>query len=137
MRGRMPRYFAVASTTAILSAGSAVAQPTPAAQVTGAEIQSWFAADQMAVAGMSLANGCHWITKGPERARSQTVYCPDLTPFTVIGEARVEGNRLCSKFTYPDGNKYEGCQELYKIGDNKYEARVDGVPRQVMYRLLR
>jgi len=117
--------------------GNTIAQSSAAVQVTGAELESWFAADQMAVAGFTPANSCHWITKGPGQARTQTVYCPNSIPATVVGQARVEGNRLCSKFSYPDGTKYEACQEIYKVGDNKYEARVDGVARNVFYRLIR
>lgn len=129
--------LAAAAAIPILSACGAIAQPTPAAQVTGAELQAWFAADQMAVAGITVANGCHWIIKGPGNARSQTAYCPNSAPFTVTGEARVEGNRLCSKFNYPDGARFDACTEIFKIGDNKFEARLDGVPRNVFYRLVR
>jgi hypothetical protein len=113
----------------------AAAQAAPVT-VTGAEIEGWFAADEMAVAGVSKVNKCHWITKGPGTARTQTVYCPNLAPFTITGEARVEGDRLCSKFVYPDGNRFEGCQEIVRVGDNKYEGRVNGVVRNVFYRLI-
>jgi hypothetical protein len=128
--------LALATVAAVVPAGNAVAQ-AGAIKVTGTELQAWFASDQMAVAGISLSNGCHWITKGPGQARSQTIYCPNAAPFTITGEARVEGDRLCSKFTYPDGTKFEGCQEVYRVGDNRYEARVDGVARNVFYRLTR
>lgn len=137
MKERRTRRLAVAAAIAILSASAAMAQPTPAVRVTGAELQAWFAADQMAVAGITLANGCHWIIKGPGNARSQTGYCPNSAPFTVTGEARVEGDRLCSKFVYDNGTKFDACTEIYKIGDNKFEARLDGVPRNVFYRLVR
>jgi hypothetical protein len=125
----------LASTTSFVPR-EAAAQPS-AVQVTGAEIEAWFAADQMAVAGINVINGCHWINKGPGTARSQTVYCPNSQPFTVTGEARVDGNRLCSKFTYPDGSRYEGCQEIFKVGENKYEARLNGATRTLFYRLVR
>lgn len=127
----------VVAAVAILSATTAVAQPAAAIQVTGTELQAWFEADEMAVAGINLANGCHWLIKGRGNARSQTAHCPNSTPFTVTGEARVEGNRLCSKFTYPDGSRFGACTEIYRIGDNKFEARLDGVPRNVFYRLVR
>lgn len=135
MKSRMRRMALAATVIAIGSTGNAIAQaPVP---VTGAELEAWFAADQMAVAGFTPANGCHWLTKGPGQARTQTIYCPNSQAFTVVGQARIEGNRLCSKFSYPDGTKYEGCQEIFKVGENKYEARVDGVARNVFYRLIR
>lgn len=137
MERTMLQGFAVAAIASILSASGALAQPTPAVQVTGAEIQSWFAADQMAIAGINLANGCHWFIKGPGSARSQAVYCPNSSPYTVTGEARVEGDRMCSKFAYPDGTKFDGCTDIYRIGENKFEARLDGRPRNVFYRLVR
>jgi hypothetical protein len=54
-----------------------------------------------------------------------------------LGVARIQDDQLCSSFSYPDGNKFEACQELYRVGENKYEARVNGVVRNVMYRLIR
>jgi hypothetical protein len=130
---RHSHSFLLAVATLSLT-GHATAQPV---QVTGAEMEGWFTNDQMAVAGIGLNNGCHWITKGPLQARSQTVYCPNSAPFTVTGTAQIQGNRLCSNFAYPDGARYQGCQEIYKVGDNKYEARVDGAARNIFYRLTR
>jgi hypothetical protein len=121
----------------LLSVGPAVGQPTPGVRVTGAELEGWFAADEMAVAGVSTGSGCHWLTKGPLGARTQTVRCPQGAPITVTGVASIQGDRLCSKFTYPDGSQYEACQDIYRVGDNKFEIRVDGVVRNVMYRLVR
>jgi hypothetical protein len=115
----------------------AAAQAASPALVTGDELQAWFASDQMAVAGINLSNGCHWLTKGPMQARWQTVFCPNAEPFTVKGEAQVQGHRLCSKFVYPDGSRFEGCQEIYRIGQNRFENRIDGVPRSVFYRIVR
>jgi len=136
MRHYIGKRVFVAASAMFPLAGPAWAQP-PAVPVSGAELQAWFAADEMAVAGVGIANGCHFINKGPGTARRQTVYCPAAAPFTVIGEARVDGNRLCSKFVYPDGSRYEGCQEIFKVGENKFEARMDGAPRTVFYRLVR
>lgn len=116
-----------------------LAQPAALApgQVSGAEIQSWFDADAMTVAGLNLVKGCAFMAQGTA-PRRQTVYCPTmLAYFTVTGEAKVVGHQLCSNFTYPDGSKVEACQDVFKIGDNKYELRVNGTPRVVIYRLLR
>ena len=132
--------WCVAALAAALTAcgvpGQAAAQTSPV-MVTGAEIESWFAADEMAVAGFGLSNNCHWMTKGPKAERTQTVYCPGAKPFTVVGEARLEGNKLCSKFVYPDGSRFDTCQEIFKVGENKYEGRAGGVHRTTFYRLLR
>lgn len=136
MKNRNLRVLLTAAAVAILPASEAAAQPLSGVRVTGPEIEAWFASDQMAVAGIG-ANNCHWITKGPLQARSQTVYCPNSASFTVTGLAQVQDDRLCSKFVYPDGSRFEACQEIFKVGDNKYETRVDGVPRNVFYRLIR
>ncbi len=128
--------FLAAALIGLVPAGEAAAQAQPAVRVTGAELESWFASDQMAVAGIGL-NNCHWITKGPGSSRSQTVHCPGSAPFTVTGQAQVQADRLCSKFVYPDGTRFEACQEVFKVGDNKYEGRDDGVLRNVFYRLIR
>ncbi|MCU0967401.1 MAG: hypothetical protein MUF03_01050 [Rubrivivax sp.] len=121
----------------MLFAAAAMGQAPSGVQVTGAEMESWFAADQMAAVGIAIANGCHWITKGPLDPRSQTLHCPGAASFIVMGVARIQDDQLCSSFSYPDGNKFEACQELYRVGENKYEARVNGVVRNVMYRLIR
>lgn len=130
------RSLALAAVGGLLAI-AAHGQPAGGVRVTGAELESWFAADQMAVAGVGLNNGCHWITKGPLSARSQSVYCPNSAPFTVTGVARIQDDQLCSVFNYPDGSRFEACQEIYRVGDNRYEARVGGVVRNIMYRLLR
>lgn len=130
-----PLAFAVA--VAALPFAS-LAQPAALApgQVSGAEIKAWFDADEMAVAGMSLGNSCAWIARGTT-PRRQTIYCPNTDPFTVMGEASIVGDQLCSKFSYPDGSKLDACQAIVKVGDNKYELRINGVARNVFYRLVR
>jgi hypothetical protein len=125
----------VASTMSVM-VPRAAAQPAEA-RVTGAEIEGWLAADQMAVAGLNVINGCHFINKGPGSARVQTVYCANTAPFTVTGEARVEGDRLCSRFVYPDGSRTDSCQDIFRVGENKYETRLNGATRTVFYRLIR
>lgn len=135
MLGRLQPLVGATAMLIALPLG-ALAQTAPQ-RVSGQEIESWFAADQMSVAGVSLANGCHWITNGPKERRTQSVHCLNQPPFTVVGEARVDGDRLCSKFSYPDGSRTDFCQEIFRIGDNKYEARVGGVARNVFYRLVR
>ena len=135
MFNRLQRSCLATAVLAVLPFG-AWAQ-TAAQPVSGQEIEAWFAADQMAVAGISLANGCHWMTKGPKQSRYQTVHCANQAPFTVLGEARLEGDRLCSKFSYPDGSRLDACQEIVRVGENKYEMRVGGVARSTLCRLLR
>jgi len=136
MKNRFSRLVLVAASTMSLLACETAPQAS-AVQVTGAEIEAWFAADQMAVAGTNVNNDCHWIAKGVGKARSQTVYCPNSEPFTITGEARVDGNRVCSKFIYPNGSRYEGCTEIFKVGENKYEGHLNGAKRTIFYRLVR
>lgn len=136
MRIRTLEVLAAVAAIGIFSFAAASAQVASGVRITGAELEAWFAADQMAVAGIG-SNNCHWITKGPLAQRSQTVYCPNSAPFTVTGQAQVQDERLCSNFTYPDGSRFDACQEIFKVGDNKYEARVGGVARNTFYRLIR
>jgi hypothetical protein len=136
MRSSKLKSLVAVAVVAILPVTATVAQGPSGVRITGAELEAWIASDQMAVAGIG-SNDCHWITKGPLDARSQTVYCPNSAPFTITGQAQVRDEQLCSKFMYPDGSRYEACQEIYKVGDNKYEARVGGVARNIFYRLVR
>jgi hypothetical protein len=120
--------------------GSAWAQAAPLApnQVSGAELQAWLDADGFAVGGINVINGCHFIAKGKDLARIQTIFCPTMAqPFTVTGEVQIVGNQMCSKFSYPDGSRLDACQDVFKVGDNKYEVRVGSSVRSVLYRLVR
>jgi hypothetical protein len=119
--------------------GAAYAQATALApgQVSGAELQAWFDADGLAVGGINLGNGCTFVARGAGSARSQSIHCPTMAPFTVKGEAKVAGNQLCSKFVYPDGSVLDRCQDVFKVGENKYEFRFGGQVMTVVYRLVR
>jgi hypothetical protein len=125
---------------ALAATGSPWAQTAPLApgQVSGAEMQAWIDADGFVVGGFNLGNGCHFIAKGRDAERIQVITCPTMAkPFTVTGELRIAGNQMCAKFSYPDGSRLDACQDLFKVGDNKYELRVDGAVRSVLYRLVR
>jgi hypothetical protein len=106
-------------------------------QVSGAELQSWYDADGFAAAGINLLNGCYFISKGGGVERAQSIHCATRPPFTVVGESRVVGNQICSKNAYPDGSTVAHCQDVFKLGENKYEMRVNGRPTTLMYRLVR
>ena len=138
-RNDFARWATVAA-LALAAQGPVWAQAAPLAphQVSGAELQAWLDADGFAIGGVNLGNGCHFIAKGKDLARIQTVYCPTMAqPFTVTGEVQIVGNQACSKFVYPDGSKFEGCQDLFKVGDNKFEFRTNGTVRTIVYRLVR
>lgn len=133
------RWTALAALT-LAAQGPAWAQAAPLApgQVSGAELQAWVDADGFAVGGINVTNGCQFIAKGKDKARIQTIYCPDLAqPFTVTAEFRIAGNQMCTKATYPDGSQLDACQDVFKVADNKYEVRVGGILRSVLYRLVR
>jgi hypothetical protein len=120
--------------------GSAWAQAAPLApgQVSGAEIQSWFDADGFAMAGINVGNKCYFMARTNSDGRRQIIDCPNQpSTFSVFGEGKVVGNQLCSKFGYPDGSKIDRCQDIFKVGDNKYEIRVGGQVTSVFQRLLR
>lgn len=131
--------WATIATLALAGPGAVWAQAAPLApgQVSGAEIQSWLDADGFAVAGVNLANKCYFMARSTKDGRQQTVDCPSQPgSFSVLGEAKVVGNQLCSKFGYPDGSRMERCQDVVKVGDNKYELRVGGQVTAVLRRLL-
>jgi hypothetical protein len=133
--------WAVPGLVAALALGSscgATAQPALApGQVSGAEIQSWFDADGFAIAGINVGNRCYFMARGANDARRQTVDCPSMPPpFSVVGEGKVVGNQLCSKFDYPDGSRIDRCQDVFRVGDNKYELRFEGRVMSVIHRLL-
>lgn len=125
---------ALTLTTALPAAAQNNPVRTP---VTGAQLQQWFDTDQFTIAGVNVLNQCFFIARGTGIARSQTVYCPTMAqPFTVVGEAKVVGDQVCSKFSYPDGSKLDACQDVVKVGDNKYELRTGTTLRSVIYRLI-
>jgi hypothetical protein len=116
----------------------AQAAPLAPGQVSGAEIQSWFDDDGFAIAGINVGNKCYFMGRSTKDGRQQTVDCPSQPgSFTVLGEAKVVGNQLCSKFGYPDGSRTDRCQDIYKLGDNKYEFRFGGQPMAIFQRLVR
>jgi len=94
MESRKLMFLAAAAVIGLLPVTVTLAQGVSGVRVTGVELEAWFAADQMAVAGIG-SNNCHWITKGPLQARSQTVYCPNSAPFTITGQAQLQEDRLC------------------------------------------
>jgi hypothetical protein len=135
------RTAALAATFALLPTlplpAHAQASTSSPELVQGSEMQSWLDSDGMAVAGMFLRTGCYFMAQGPGTRRQQSVKCPGMEPFVVTGEARVEGNRFCSKFRYPDGVLLDLCQDVIRIGDNKYQMRGAGSqPTTIFYRLL-
>jgi hypothetical protein len=117
---------------------AAAQSPAPGPDgVSGAELQTWLDSDGMAVAGMFLRNGCYFMAQGTGNRRQQSVKCAGREPFAVIGEASVKGNQFCSKFSYPDGVVADVCQDVVRVGDNKYQMRNAGSqPTVVFYRLL-
>lgn len=105
--------------------------------VSGAELQTWLDSDGMAVAGLFLRNGCYFMAQGTGNRRQQSVKCAGMDPFAVVGEVSVQGNQFCSKFRYPDGVLADVCQDVVRVGDNKYQMRNAGSqPTVIFYRLL-
>lgn len=117
----------------------ALAQAAPLApgQVSGAELQTWLDADGLALGGISLQDRCQFLAKNKSADRHLSIICPnDLAPWTVKGEGKVVGNRWCSKFRFPNGTTSDTCEEFFKIGDNRYELRVDGQAKHRVHRLI-
>ena len=116
---------------------SQTAQLAPG-QVSGAELQAWLDADGLALGGVSLDNGCQFLAKNKHGSRHLSVICPnDMAPWTVKGEGKVDGDRWCSKFRYPDGSSSDTCEEFFKLGENRYEVRrTDGHVKHRIFRLI-
>lgn len=140
----MKRFFSVAATAAVLtiigaSHGDAVAQQARLApgQVAGAELQKWVDADGLALAGLDLRRSCQFMAKNNSAERHLSVFCPgDTAPWAIKGEAKVVGDSWCVKFRYPDGTADQHCEEFFKIGDNRYEIRVNGTAQNRVSRLI-
>lgn len=116
----------------------AQAAPLAAGQLSGAELQALVDADGLALGGVSLRNGCQFMAKNRGAERHLSVFCDaNVAPWTVKGEGKVVGDTWCTKFKYPDGSGQDGCEEFFKIGDNRYEIRAGGVPVSRVYRLIR
>ncbi len=144
------RVFGIVGALLLAAHGGVAAQaPAPAAtsaatpatlapgQVSGAELQAWFDAEGMPIAGINLRNQCYFLARGANDARRQYIDCPGMATFVVVGEGKVVGDQLCSKFSYPDGSRIDRCQDVFKVGDNRYELRVQGAVMTVFSRLLR
>lgn len=127
--------FALAAWTAAAGAQTAGLAP---GQVSGAELKTWVEADGLAVGGYNLLNNCQFLAKnGQGDARYLAVVCPgDPMPWTVKGEGRVVGDRWCTRFTYPNGTGADTCEEIFRIGDNRYEFRENGRVRSRLHRLI-
>lgn len=130
--------FALAVGAALLGAGMASAQAPAPGQVPGEQIEAWLKADGMPVAGRFLSNGCHFMALGAGDARVQVIRCPEVAQtLTVRGSVRVAGHQFCSKFSYPDGQVVDRCQDLFLVGENRYELRLpNGQVSTVFHRLL-
>jgi len=101
-------------------------------------MQAWAAADGFAVGGITLENGCQFLGKNRGTERHLSVMCAnDKAPWTVTGEGKVVGDKWCTKFVFPDSRTQDRCDELFKIGESKYEFRAGGVPVNLVYRLVR
>ena len=139
MRAHLLSTITLVAAIALTVHGTAVSQTAQLApgQVSGVELQAWVDADGLAVGGINLLNQCQWLAKTHYGDRYLTVICSsNLSPWTVKGEGKVVGNRYCQKMRYPDGGGYDDCEEFFKIGDNRYETRLDGKPTQHVYRLI-
>lgn len=138
------RTSALAATTAVVAAIliahpglSAQTAQLASGQVSGAELQSWVDADGLAVAGYDLKRNCHFMAKNKQADRHLTVFCSDQSgPWTVKGEGKVVGNSWCVKFRYPDQTADEHCEEFFRLGENRYEIRLNGSAVDRVYRLV-
>ncbi len=136
---RVARLVVVSAGWLCVASGMVWAQAPALApgQVPGNEIQAWLEADGFAVGGINLANGCYFLARGAGKARTQSIQCVNMAPFSVTGEGKVSGNQFCSKFDYPDGTKVDRCLDVVKVGENKYELRTEGRTTTLLYRLVR
>ena len=136
MLRRNVSWFVVASALTFAAVCRAQEAPLAPGQVSGTLFQTWL--DQkFAFAGVNHQNGCHLMTVGEAKARIQFLSCPDGFAEKLLGSARVQGNMHCATFAYPGRPAQEQCREWFKVGDNKYEARVNGVATSTQYLLLK
>lgn len=133
------RIRAAAVLAAILVAQGAVLAQTPLAadQVSGAELQRWVEADGLALAGFDLRGNCQFMAMNRGTVRHLALMCPgQQAPWTVKGEGKVVGNSWCVKFSYPNGTADDHCEEFFKLGENRYEIRMNGSAANRVSRLI-
>jgi len=93
-----------------------------AGQVSSGKLKEWVSRG-FAYAGVSHEWGCVFINAGPASDRRQFSYCANGDSNTYKGSQRVEGDMICSKWPWAQG---EGCVEWFQVGENKYQQRKKG-----------
>lgn len=110
----MARWIALLA----LLAAPALAQDR--VKVPGAELQEWLSR-YWVLAGTNDGNGCaFFVVSHSADNREQHYHCPNSGAGTGKGTARVDGDRLCSRWSY--SNMVESCNEIYRVGENRYET---------------
>lgn len=129
-------YIGICVVTAFLMFTTGYAQEGAKDKVklTGAELVK--IADEYAVfAGYNPNNNCAWMNVfflTDEKIR-QTWDCWVVTG-TAWGTWRLVGDKRCIKWDDPN-RPNEECVEIYRIGEAKYEAWVDGRPASTYYKV--
>jgi len=104
-------------------------------KLTGTELEE--IADKYAVfAGYNPRLHCAWMNVfflADEKIR-QSWDCWGMGSGTTWGKWRVVGDKRCIKWDDPN-RPYEDCVEIYRIGEEKYEAWVDGQPVSTYYKV--
>jgi hypothetical protein len=108
-------------------------EPKKKVKLTGAEIQELFFKKPGVAAGIDHRNKSVWIlwAEGDKRE----VYWRSLAIPGWSGSdtttARIEGDKPCMKWTWGP----ERCPEIYRIGEDKYESRLNGNLKNIYYKL--
>jgi hypothetical protein len=103
-------------------------------KLTGAELEE--IADKHAVfAGYNPKNGCAWMNVFflADAKIRQSWDCLGMAG-TTMGKWRLVGDKRCIKWDDPT-RPNEECVEIYRIGEEKYEAWVDGQPVSTYYKV--
>jgi hypothetical protein len=109
---------------------TAAATAQPGVKLVGAELEAMIQG-YVVTAGFNPANGCVFmaVNHSPSR-REQYADCVQQAGLSK-GSARIDGDRLCTKYEYRD----ERCTEVYRVGDNRFELRGGDGPPILVYRL--
>ena len=113
----MKHWIALFGLCASIAVAPAVAQEK--VKVSGTELQTWLSR-YWVLAGTNDKAGCvFFIVSHSAEKREENFHCPTSGWGVRQGTARVDGDRLCTKWT----NKSEICDEVYRVGENRYETR--------------
>jgi hypothetical protein len=122
----LSKILAVASIVVVLASSAAVAAGQKT-RLSGDDLKKMYSND-LTIAGYNLPTDVTWmITHSADGTRTSDWRSPTNSG-TGAGTADVEGDRLCTTW-----GSSRTCYDVYKVGDNKFQAYVGDTLFTVYY----